>query len=115
MAQVFEIPTENRTAARHQARYPGTRPNRRRSATNTSLGQIVNARTLETQVSRLLSHPAAEVRELGRKLREAATGPAWCVSGQAGAALAQAIGELEASCQGTTSVVPNAAHKGSGL
>ncbi|MDR3455173.1 MAG: FAD-dependent thymidylate synthase, partial [Rhodoferax sp.] len=46
-------------------------------ATNTSLGQIVNARTLETQVSRLLSHPAAEVRELGQKLREAATGPAW--------------------------------------
>ena len=34
-------------------------------ATNTSLGQIVNARTLETQVSRLLSHPMAEVRELG--------------------------------------------------
>ena len=34
-------------------------------ATNTSLGQIVNARTLETQVSRLLSHPVAEVRELG--------------------------------------------------
>ena len=40
-------------------------------ATNTSLGQIVNARTLETQVSRLLSHPAAEVRDLGLKLREA--------------------------------------------
>ena len=34
-------------------------------ATNTSLGQIVSARTLETQVSRLLSHPAAEVRDLG--------------------------------------------------
>jgi thymidylate synthase ThyX len=34
-------------------------------ATNTSLGQIVNARTLETQVSRLLSHPAAELRDLG--------------------------------------------------
>ena len=46
-------------------------------ATNTSLGQIVNARTLETQVSRLLSHPAAEIRDLGNKLREAATGPAW--------------------------------------
>ena len=46
-------------------------------ATNTSLGQIVNARTLETQVSRLLSYPAAEVRELGDKLRQAATGPAW--------------------------------------
>ena len=46
-------------------------------ATNTSLGQIVNARTLETQVSRLLSHPMAEVRDLGRRLRDAATGPAW--------------------------------------
>jgi thymidylate synthase ThyX len=46
-------------------------------ATNTSLGQIVNARTLETQVSRLLSHPAAEIRDLGEKLKEAATGPAF--------------------------------------
>jgi thymidylate synthase ThyX len=53
-------------------------------ATNTSLGQIVNARTLETQVSRLLSHPVAEVRDLGAKLREAATGPAWSVNGAAG-------------------------------
>lgn len=48
-------------------------------ATNTSLGQIVNARTLETQVSRLLTSPAAEVRELGEKLRQAATGSAWNV------------------------------------
>lgn len=55
-------------------------------ATNTSLGQIVNARTLETQVSRLLSHPAAEIRDLGNKLREAATGPAWNINAQAGAA-----------------------------
>ena len=53
-------------------------------ATNTSLGQIVNARTLETQVSRLLSHPIAEVRDLGAKLREAATGPAWNVNARAG-------------------------------
>jgi thymidylate synthase ThyX len=52
-------------------------------ATNTSLGQIVNARTLETQVSRLLSHPMAEVRDLGIKLREAATGPAWNVNARA--------------------------------
>jgi thymidylate synthase ThyX len=52
-------------------------------ATNTSLGQIVNSRTLETQISRLLSHPAAEVRDLGQKLREAATGPAWNVNAQA--------------------------------
>jgi thymidylate synthase ThyX len=58
-------------------------------ATNTSLGQIVNARTLETQVSRLLSHPAAEVRDLGLKLREAATGPAWKVNAQAGAAFVE--------------------------
>jgi thymidylate synthase ThyX len=60
-------------------------------ATNTSLGQIVNARTLETQVSRLLSHPVAEVRDLGAKLREAATGPAWNVNTAAGAALAARI------------------------
>jgi thymidylate synthase ThyX len=38
-------------------------------ATNTSLGQIVNARTLETQVSRLLSSEFAEIRQLGEKLR----------------------------------------------
>jgi thymidylate synthase ThyX len=66
-------------------------------ATNTSLGQIVNARTLETQVSRLLSHPVAEVRELGRRLRDAATGPAWNVSGQAGAALAGEIARVDAA------------------
>jgi thymidylate synthase ThyX len=60
-------------------------------ATNTSLGQIVNARTLETQVSRLLSHPMAEVRDLGVKLREAATGAAWNVNGAAGAAFVQKL------------------------
>ncbi len=46
-------------------------------AANTSLGQIVNARTLEGQVSRLLSHPLAEVRALGEALRAAAAGEAW--------------------------------------
>src|SRR6201997_2106245 len=46
-------------------------------ATNTSLGQIVHARTLETQVSRLLSSPFAEVRQIAEKLRIAATEPAW--------------------------------------
>jgi thymidylate synthase ThyX len=60
-------------------------------ATNTSLGQIVNARTLETQVSRLLSHPVAEVRDLGVKLREAATGPAWNVNAQSAAAFLQKL------------------------
>jgi thymidylate synthase ThyX len=60
-------------------------------ATNTSLGQIVNARTLETQVSRLLSSPVAEVRDLGLKLREAATGPAWQISAQSAAAFVQKL------------------------
>jgi thymidylate synthase ThyX len=57
-------------------------------ATNTSLGQIVNARTLETQVSRLLSDEHAEVRELGERLRAAGTGPAWNVHGREMADLA---------------------------
>ena len=46
-------------------------------ATNTSLGQIVNARTLEGQVSRLLSSSFAELRALGGRLRDAAKEPAW--------------------------------------
>ncbi len=46
-------------------------------ATNTSLGQIVNARTLESQISRLLSDPFAEVRALGESLKEAARTPAY--------------------------------------
>lgn len=49
-------------------------------ATNTSLGQIVNARTLETQVSRLLSHTHNEVRLLGQKLRDAASTPSFNVN-----------------------------------
>jgi thymidylate synthase ThyX len=48
-------------------------------ATNTSLGQIVNARTLETQVSRLLTSDFAEIRTLGEKLRQASSDPAWNV------------------------------------
>jgi len=64
-------------------------------ATNTSLGQIVNARTLETQVSRLLSHPVAEVRDLGLKLREAATGPAWNVNAQAAQAFVDKLDTFE--------------------
>jgi thymidylate synthase ThyX len=52
-------------------------------ATNTSLGQIVNARTLEAQISRLLSDPHEEVRQLGERLREAAAGSAWNVQAEA--------------------------------
>src|ERR1039457_1356498 len=46
-------------------------------ATNTSLGEIVNARTLETQVAHLLSQPHREVRHLGALLKQAALSPAY--------------------------------------
>jgi thymidylate synthase ThyX len=46
-------------------------------ATNTSLGEIVNARTLETQVAHLLSQPHKEVRDLGALLKQAALSPAY--------------------------------------
>jgi thymidylate synthase ThyX len=49
-------------------------------ATNTSLGEIVNARTLETQVSHLLSHTHAEIRRMGELLKRAATSAAYNVS-----------------------------------
>jgi thymidylate synthase ThyX len=68
-------------------------------ATNTSLGQIVNARTLETQVSRLLSNPIAEVRDLGGKLRDAATGPAWNVNTRAASAFVTKLGDPELAAE----------------
>src|ERR1700756_3161005 len=49
-------------------------------ATNTSLGEIVNARRLENQVAHLLSHTHKEVRQLGESLKKAATGPAYNVN-----------------------------------
>ncbi|MBI2681991.1 MAG: FAD-dependent thymidylate synthase [Acidobacteriales bacterium] len=49
-------------------------------ATNTSLGQIVNARTLETQIARLLTSSYAEVRTLGELLKQAAREPAFDVN-----------------------------------
>jgi thymidylate synthase ThyX len=64
-------------------------------ATNTSLGQIVNARTLETQVSRLLSAPVAEIRQLGEKLQAAAAGAAWNVQGAEMAALQKEIAAID--------------------
>ncbi len=64
-------------------------------ATNTSLGQIVNARTLETQVSRLLSSPYAEIRQLGERLRDAAMGAAWNVHGEELARLQNEIAALD--------------------
>ena len=67
-------------------------------ATNTSLGQIVNARTLETQVSRLLTSPHSEVRQLGEKLRIAATEPAWNVQQRAAEVLCQEIASVDKGC-----------------
>ena len=49
-------------------------------ATNTSLGEIVNARTLEAQVSHLLSHTHREIRHLGELLKRAATSAAYNVN-----------------------------------
>jgi thymidylate synthase ThyX len=60
-------------------------------ATNTSLGQIVNSRTLETQVSRLLSNSHGEVRELASTMKEAARTPAWNVNHAAYKTLVEAI------------------------
>ncbi|MGC2546508.1 MAG: FAD-dependent thymidylate synthase [Silvibacterium sp.] len=64
-------------------------------ATNTSLGQIVNARTLETQVSRLLSSEFAEIRQLGETLRTAASNAAWNVQGEELAKLQLEIAALD--------------------
>lgn len=64
-------------------------------ATNTSLGQIVNARTLETQVSRLLTSEFGEIRTLGKKLRAAATEPAWNVNHDAAQALMETLEATE--------------------
>jgi thymidylate synthase ThyX len=67
-------------------------------ATNTSLGQIVNARTLETQVSRLLTSPFAEIRQIGEKLRTAATEPAWNVQHDQARVVCQEIGSVDDVC-----------------
>ena len=63
-------------------------------ATNTSLGEIVNARTLETQVAHLLSQPHREVRDLGGLLKRAATSPAYNANEESLRALVAAIREV---------------------
>src|SRR5882724_2093155 len=65
-------------------------------ATNTSLGEIVNARTLEVQVSHLLSHTHAEVRHLGELLKKAALEPAYNVNHDSQRELVEKIRELNA-------------------
>jgi thymidylate synthase ThyX len=49
-------------------------------AANTSLGEIVNARTLESQISHLLSHTHKELRHLGELMKQAAASPAYNVN-----------------------------------
>jgi len=63
-------------------------------ATNTSLGEIVNARTLETQVGHLLSQPHREVREMGALLKRAATSPAYNANEESLRALVSRIREF---------------------
>ena len=60
-------------------------------AANTSLGEIVNARTLESQVSHLLAHTQKEVRQLGALLKQAATSPAYNVNQDSLRALVEQI------------------------
>jgi thymidylate synthase ThyX len=60
-------------------------------ATNTSLGQIVSARTLENQVSRLLSDTHAEVRRIGELLKQAAREDSYNVNRTAARELADQI------------------------
>jgi thymidylate synthase ThyX/uncharacterized protein YjiS (DUF1127 family) len=63
-------------------------------ASNTSLGEIVNARTLEMQVSHLLSHTHKEVRQLGEQLKRAATTVAYNVNHESLRKLAQEIRDV---------------------
>ena len=64
-------------------------------ATNTSLGEIVNARTLENQVAHLLSHSYREVRYLGELLKRAAMEPAFNVNHESLSALVEEIREKD--------------------
>jgi thymidylate synthase ThyX len=68
--------------------------------TNTSLGQIVNARTLESQIARLLSSPYTEVRQLGELLKQAAREPAFNVHAESVRGLIEEIRSLNAALGG---------------
>src|ERR1700724_2770330 len=64
-------------------------------ATNTSLGEIVNARTLETQVAHLLSHTHKEMRRLGVLLKKAAPSTAYNVNAESLRELVERIRTLD--------------------
>ena len=67
-------------------------------ATNTSLGQIVSARTLENQISRLLASEFAEIRSLGERLKDAAASPAWNVTHDEARVLCGEVGSVDETC-----------------
>ncbi|HKW65831.1 MAG TPA: FAD-dependent thymidylate synthase [Terriglobales bacterium] len=69
-------------------------------ATITSLGEIVNARTLEGQISCLLSHTHAEVRHLAELLKRAATEPAYNVNHELWRVLVEDIRQLHPALGG---------------
>lgn len=64
-------------------------------ATYTSLGEIVNARTLENQIAHLLSHTHAEVRQLAEMLKKAAREPAYNANHEAWRALVEEVRALD--------------------
>jgi thymidylate synthase ThyX len=64
-------------------------------ATNTSLGEIVNARTLEMQVSHLLCDPHKEVRDLAELMKKAASAPAYNANHDSLRELVEKIRELD--------------------
>lgn len=64
-------------------------------ATYTSLGEIVNARTLENQIAHLLSHTHAEVRALADLLKKAAREPAYNANHAAWRALVEEARALD--------------------
>lgn len=66
-------------------------------ATNTSLGQIVNARTLETQVARLLTDSHPEVRSLAERMKAAAREGSYNVNHEAWRDLVAAIKAKDAA------------------
>ncbi len=65
-------------------------------AANTSLGEIVNARTLEIQVAHLLSHTHREVRQLGEMLKKAAISAAYNVNAESLRSLVEEIRTVNA-------------------
>jgi len=64
-------------------------------AAYTSLGEIVNARTLENQIAHLLSHTHGEVRQLAELLKKAAREPAYNANHDAWRALVEEVRALD--------------------